>query len=160
MRKAPIVFIALLAGGCSSDAPTGTVRRSLPPPTLTVIATTRSVTNSQGGQDLEVTARLQNSTSVHIQLVSGLQCPLFVRLFLDPSGEFSGLLDGTMGCPTGLPTMDIPPGASLTLSRTIPQDSLVAFAPGKYGVNIAITTNGYVQGAWAGAIDLPLQPSQ
>src|SRR6185436_2365001 len=157
MSKSLFALIALFVVGCGSGVPTESkVLRSLPPPTLSMAATTQRVLNSSGGRDLEVTALLRNPTKVHIRVVNGPQCSLVVRLSPDPTGEMAGSLDGSMGCPSGLQTIDLAPGDSVVLKRVLASDTLSSFPAGTYGVNVAITTATYVQGAWAGAVVLPL----
>jgi hypothetical protein len=161
MRKTLIGLVALLPVGCSSDVPTGNDGHlRLPPPSLSVTATSRPVTNARGGQDLEVIAALRNPTAAHILLVNGAQCPLFVRLFPDPTGEPSGSLDLSMACPSGAPTVDLAPGDTAVLTRSLSEDTLASFAPGKYGINVVVTTTTGVQGVWGGAVVLPLGAPQ
>jgi len=103
---------------------------------------------------------LRNSTKSHILLVNGAQCPLFVRLFPDPTGEQSGSLDLSMGCKSGGPTLDLAPGDTATLTRVFPADTLASFAPGMYGINVVVTTTTDVSGVWGGTVLLPLGASQ
>jgi len=160
MRKTVICFAALSFVACSSE-PTGNgAGLRLPPPTLSVAASSRPIPNMRGGQDLEVSALLRNSTQSHILLVNGAQCPLFVRLFADPTGEPSGSLDGSMACASRGPTLDLAPGDTVALTRTLPADILASFAPGKYGINVVVTTTTVVTGAWGGTVLLPLGTSQ
>ena len=161
MRNALIGFVVLFLLGCSSETPTeNDARRTLPPPALSVTATSRPVSNVRGGQDLEVSALLRNSTKSHILLVNGAQCPLFVRLFPNPTGERPGSLDPSMACPSGRPTIDLAPGDTTVLTRALPADMLASFAPGKYGINVAVTTTTVLAGAWGGTVLLPLGTSQ
>lgn len=157
MRNQVIGFVLVFFLGCSSKTPTeNDSRLRLAPPTLSVTATSRPVSNATGGQDLEVSALLQNSTTTHILLVNSAQCPLFVRLFPDPTGEFSGSLDPSMGCPSGGPTIDLAPGVTTVLTRTLAAATLASFTPGKYGINVAVTTTTGLTGAWGGTVLLPL----
>lgn len=105
---------------------------------------------------LEVSASLRNATKVRIQVAVGAQCPLFVRLFPDPTGEPAGSLDASMACAPGGSILDLAPGDTTVVSRVLQQDTLSAFAPGTYGVNVAVTTTTGLLGAWAGAVQLPL----
>lgn len=161
MRNTLIGVVALFLFGCSSKSPTeNDGRLRLAPPTLSVTATSRLVSNMGGGQDLEVSALLRNSTKSHILLANGAQCPLFVRLFPDPTGEASGSLDPSMGCPSGGPTIDLAPGDTTVLTRTLPAATLASFAQGKYGINVAVTTTTDLIGTWGGTVLLPLGSSQ
>jgi len=116
--------------------------------------------NALGGQDLEVSALLRNSTKSHILLVNVAKCPLFVRLFADPTGEPSGSLDGSMACASTAPTLDLAPGDTAILTRVLPADVLASFAAGRYGINVVVTTTTVVSGAWGGTVLLPLGSSQ
>jgi hypothetical protein len=161
MRNMLMGFFALFLFGCSSKSPTeNDGRLTVAPPTLSVAATSRPVSNVGGGQDLEVSAVLRNSTKSHILLVNGAQCPLFVRLFPDPKGESSGSLDPSMGCPSGGPTIDLAPGDTRLLTHTLPAAALASFAPGQYGINVAVTTTTDLMGTWGGTVLLPLGTSR
>ena len=61
-----------------------------------------------------------------------------------------------MACAPGGSTLDLAPGDSTVVSRVLQADTLAAFAPGTYGVNVAVTTSTGLLGAWAGAVPLPL----
>jgi len=161
MRKTLVSFVVLFLLGCSSKSPTendGQLRTA--PPTISVSATSRPVSNVSGGQDLQVSALLRNSTKSHFLLANGTQCPLFVQLFADPTGEAAGSVALAMGCPSGGPTIDLAPGDSIVFTRTLPATTLALFAPGKYGINVAVTTTTDIIGVWAGAVLLPLAISQ
>jgi hypothetical protein len=161
MRKMVTGFVVLWFFGCSSKTPTeNDAGLRLPPPTLSVTATSHPIPNAGGGQDLEVIALLRNSTKSHILLVNGAQCPLFVRLFLNPTGEPSGAVDPSMGCKSGGQTLDLAPGDTVALTRVLPADTLASFAAGKYGINVVVTTTTVVSAAWGGAVLLPLEVSQ
>ena len=153
MRKALRVLPVSIAAACSGQGVTNL--HSLAPPTLQVTGTSR-VVSSPTVPDLEVSALLHNTTRVRIQVAVGAQCPLFVRLFPDASGQPLGSLDPSMACAPGGSSLDLAPGDSAVLTRIIPGDSLTAFASGTYGVNIAVTTSTGLLGAWAGAVQLPL----
>ena len=157
MRNTLVAFFALGSLACSSEMPTqNDSHLRTAPPTLSISATSREVLNANGSLDLEVSALLRNSTKSHIALVNGAQCPLFVRIFLDPTGEFSNSLDPSMGCPIGGPTVDLSPSDTALLTRVVPANTLASFAPGTYGINVVVTTTTVVSGVWAGAIVLPL----
>ena len=161
MRITLGVLVGLVSLGCNAEAPTQNgMENRLAPPTLSLTATSRPISNANGGQDLEVSALLRNSTKTHIGVATGALCPLFVRIFPDPTGEPSGSLDLSMACPSGSATVDLAPTDTLVLTRVLPADSLASFAPGNYGVNVAITTSTAVMGGWAGAILLPLGSSR
>jgi hypothetical protein len=161
MHKTLGILVALASFACNAEAPTenGGENR-LAPPTLSFSAASRPISNASGGQDLEVSVLLRNSTKTHIGVATGTLCPLFVRIFPDPTGEPSGSLDLSMACPSGSATVDLAPTDTLVLTRVLPADSLASFAPGNYGVNVAITTTTDVMGGWAGAILLPLGSSR
>ena len=161
MRNMVTGFVVLSFLACSSKAPTeNETGLRLAPPALSITATSRPIPNARGGQDLEVSALLRNSTKSHILLVNGAQCPLFVRLFPDPTGEQVGSLDPSMGCKSAGPTLDLAPGATATLTRVFPADTLASFAAGKYGINAVVTTTTGVSGVWGGTVLLPLEASQ
>jgi hypothetical protein len=89
-----------------------------------------------------------------------VQCPLFVRLFSDPTGEYFVSLDASIACAQNGTTLDLAPGDTAVLTRVIRADSLASFAQGVYGINVAVTTNTTLIGAWAGAVRLPLASAQ
>jgi hypothetical protein len=158
MRNAVRVLVALGVMACTSQAPTqGDSGLRLAPPTLSVSATTRVVASTAGGAPrLEVSAVLRNATGSHIRVAVGARCPLFVRLVPDSTGEPLGSLDAGMACAPGGPTLDVGPGDTAVLTRALGADSLATFAPGTYGVNVAVTTSTALVGVWAGAVQLPL----
>jgi hypothetical protein len=161
MHKTLGILVALASLACNAEAPTQNgMENRLAPPTLSLTAISRPISNASGGQDLEVSALLRNSTKTHIVVATGAVCPLFVRIFPDPTGEPSGSLDLSMACPSGSATVDLAPTDTLVLTRVVSADSLASFAPGNYGVNVAITTSTAVMGGWAGAILLPLGSSR
>ena len=148
-----LLSILVIVGACNSQGVTEVNR--LPPPTLQVTGTS-TVVSGASGPDLQVSAALRNATKVRIQVAVGAQCPLFVQLFSDPSGQPIGSLDASTGCAPGGSTLDLAPGDTATLTRLIHGDSLTAFSPGTYGVNIAVTTSTGLLGAWGGSVQLPL----
>jgi hypothetical protein len=158
MRNATRLLIALLLSACATQAPTGedVGRTRLAPPTLSVTATSRALPVPGSASDLQVSALLRNLTTTHIQVFVGAQCPLFVRIFPDPTGEQMGSTAAADACPAGGPTLDLAPGDTAVLTRVIRADALASFAPGTYGINAAVTTNTYLIGVWAGAVQLPL----
>jgi hypothetical protein len=127
-------------------------------PPLRITGANRVVTTG-GVSELEILASVRNSTSIRIQVVVGAQCPLFVRLFPDSSGEPAGSLGPSMACAPGGSSLDLAPGDTTVLTRRVSADSLAALAPGTYGVNVAVTTSTGLLGAWAGAVHLPLTPA-
>jgi hypothetical protein len=131
----------------------------LPPPTLSVSATTHVLSVASGAPDLEVSALLRNATLSRIRVAVGVQCPLFVRVFPDPTGEYAGSLDASMACPPGASTLELAPGETTVLTRVLAAATLASFAPGTYGVNVAVTTSTGLIGVWAGAVQLPLARS-
>ncbi|HVS61420.1 MAG TPA: hypothetical protein VHE82_12070 [Gemmatimonadaceae bacterium] len=157
MRNAVPLLVALGLLACTDRAPTENnyeMRRTAPP-TLSVSATTRVLPVAGGAPDLEISASLRNSTVSHIQVAVGAQCPLFVRIFPDPTGEYSGSLDPSMACAQGGPILDLAPGDTAVLTRVLRADTLASFAPGTYGINVAVTTTTDLIGVWAGAVQLP-----
>lgn len=156
MRHAIQLLVALALFACTGQGPTEMNR--LAPPTLSVSATTRVLPVASGAPDLEVSASLRNATRTRLWVALGAQCPLFVRVFPDPTGEFAGSLDASMACPPGASTLELAPGDSTVLTRVLGADSLASFAPGNYGVNVAVTTSTGLIGVWAGAVQLPLVP--
>jgi hypothetical protein len=143
--------------GCESS-PTG-IQRSLPPPTLSVTATAAVTLDTSGVPSLGISTLLLNNTDVRIDVRVGDTCPLFVRLFLNPTGQPSGHLDGSMACDHKGPTLSILPGDQSVLTRVLHADTLETFEPGMYGINVAVTTSTAVVGAWAGSVQLPLAVS-
>jgi hypothetical protein len=151
----PIRFlVALVLVACAGETPTEMRRPA--PPTLSVSATTRVIAETDSSLALEVSATLRNGTGVHIQVSVGPTCPLFVRLLWNPTGEFANYTSSSMACPRGGPTLDLAPGDTTVLTRMLGADTLATFAPGTYGVNVAVTTSTGLLGVWAGAVQLPL----
>ena len=64
-----------------------------------------------------------------------------------------------MACAPGGPTIALAPGDTAVLTRVLGADTLATFAPGTYGVNVAVTTTAAVIGVWGGAVQLPLTNS-
>jgi len=152
MRYSVMVLAPLAVAACSNE-PSNV--HTVAPPTLQVAGASQ-VVSSASGPVLQVSASLRNATRTHIQLAIGAQCPLFVRLVPDSSGAPMGSLDQSMACPSGSPTRDLAPGDTATLIRVLSGDSLTGIAPGRYGLNIAVTTSTALIGAWAGTVTLPL----
>ena len=148
-------FAAIAMLACTSQEPTGFLRTA--PPTLSVNATTQILATSGSTPVLEVSAVLRNGTTERIRVAVGLQCPLYVRLFADPTGEYQDALDASMACPADASALELAPGDTTVLTRVLRSDTLASYASGTYGVNIAVTTGTAVIGAWAGAVHLPLQ---
>jgi len=111
---------------------------------------------ASGAPNLEVSASLRNATKLRIGVAVGAQCPLFVRVFPDPTGEYADSLAASMACPPGASTLELAPGDTAVLTRVLSADTLASFAPGTYGVNVAVTTSTGLIGVWAGAVQLPL----
>jgi len=63
---------------------------------------------------------------------------------------------GDKACAPGGPTLELAPGDTTVLTRVLGADTLASFAPGMYGVNVAVTTSTALIGVWAGAVQLPL----
>ena len=160
MRNALRVLVVFGLVGWASQLPAQIVfrgRRAPVPRPLTVTASTRVLSATGAGPSLEVSALLENRTTRHKQVVIGARCPLWVRLFPAPTGEMSGSFDDSSLCRTRGPSLDIAPGHSATLTRVLRADTLTSFAPGTYGVNVAVTTNDGWIGVWAGTVQLPLK---
>jgi len=68
-------------------------------------------------------------------------------------------LDASMACPPGASTLELAPGETTVLTRVLDADTLASFAPGTYGVNVAVTTSPGLIGVWAGRVQLPLASS-
>jgi len=160
MREA-IGFLAIIGlVACTDEGPTlSDSRLRVAPPTLSVSATSRVSVNAGSGPELEVSASLQNKTKSHIQVAVGAQCPLFVQIFPNPTGEQRVTTSSTMACPSGGPTLDIAPGGSAVLTRVFSAETLASYAEGRYGINVAVTSSTGVLGVWAGAVELPLGSS-
>ncbi|HYT69939.1 MAG TPA: hypothetical protein VEK78_01075, partial [Gemmatimonadales bacterium] len=88
---------------------------------------------------------------MRIRIALGTQCPLFVRIFPDPTGEYAASVNGSMACPPGASPLELAPGDTAVLTRVLGADTLASFAPGTYGVNVAVTTSTGLLGVWAGA---------
>jgi len=154
MRHSIALPVVVILCACTDPAPTEMNR--LAPPTLSVSAATRAVSVPNGSPNLEVSASLRNATRLRIRVAVGTQCPLFVRIFPDPTGEYAGSVDGSMACPPGASTLELAPGDTAVVTRVLGADTLASFAPGTYGVNVAVTTSTGLLGVWAGAVQLPL----
>jgi len=61
-----------------------------------------------------------------------------------------------MACPPDASMLELAPGDTAVLTRVLGADTLASFAPGTYGVNVAVTTSTGLIGVWAGAVQLPL----
>jgi hypothetical protein len=160
MRITIPLLVALALCACTDPGPTESNYLRVAPPTLSVNATSRARTVEGGSPDLEISALLRNATSSHIQVAVGAQCPLAVRLFSDPTGEFTVSVSASMGCAPNGPTIDLAPGDTAVLTHVIRADSLASLTQGNYGVNVVVTTNTSVIGVWAGAVRLPLGSAQ
>ena len=157
VRNAIRLLVAIELLACTGQAPTQMNRLS--PPTLSISATTQVLSVAGGAPDLEVSASLRNAAQSRIRVAVGAQCPLFVRVFPDPRGEYAGSLDASTACPPGASTLELAPGETTVLTRVLDADTLASFAPGTYGVNVAVTTSPGLIGVWAGPVQLPLASS-
>lgn len=155
MRKFAAMLVVLCTLSCKSNGPTATDNR-VAPPLLSVSATSRALAVAGSASELEVSALLRNGTSTQIRVSVGAACPLFVRIFSDPTGESQGSLDSSMGCSLGGLTLDLAAGDTAVLTRVIGPTELSSYLPGMYGINAVVTTNPGLIGVWAGAIVLPL----
>lgn len=79
----------------------------LPPPTLSLSAAIQVVSTVDSTLALEVAATLRNETDVLIKVSDGPECPLYVRLFWNPTGEPAGSLSSAMACPPGSTTVGL-----------------------------------------------------
>jgi hypothetical protein len=159
VRKLALLLVTLVVPACTGPSqPLPTDHHGPAPPSLSITATAQVISNGSGALDLEVRASLQNATTVHFQVADPGRCPLFVQLFSNPTGEAAGSLDASMACPSGTPTFDLAPGDSAVLTRVLRAADLAAFSPGKYGINVVVTTSTVASGVWAGNVDLPLVP--
>jgi hypothetical protein len=158
MRKIMLSMIALGSLACRGDTVTNVqcCELRLPPPTVTVRATSRPILNADSLAELEVSAVVSNRTSVHLNVAVGVQCPLGVRIFPDPTGAQMSEVSESMACPSGGPTVDLGPSDSLTLTHVVHADSLSLFAPGAYGLSVVLRSSTAIIGVWAGAVQLPL----
>src|SRR5882762_4427318 len=154
MRSSIRLPVLVALGACTGRGPTEMNR--LAPPTVSVSASTRAVSVASGAPNLEVSASLRNATKLRIGVAVGAQCPLFVRVFPDPTGEYAGSLDASVACPPNVSMLELAPGDTTVLTRVLGSDTLASFAPGTYGVNVAVTTTTGLIGVWAGAVQLPL----
>lgn len=152
MRTLSVLLAVLIVTACGREP---TAFRTAAPPTLRITGTNR-VVSVAGVPQLEVSASLRNPTTIHIKVAVGEQCPLFVRLYQDTTGEPAGSLNPSMACPPSAPTRDLAPGDTAVLIRVLRGDSLASLAPGTYGINIAVTTSTALMGTWGGFVQLPL----
>jgi hypothetical protein len=152
MRILSVLLVVFIVTACGREP---TALRTPAPPTLRITGTNR-VVSVAGVPHLEVSASLRNPTTIHIRVSVGEQCPLFVQLYPDTTGEPAGRLNPSMACPPSAPTRDLAPGDTALLIRVLGGDSLASLAPGNYGVNIAVTTSTALIGKWAGFVQLPL----
>jgi hypothetical protein len=134
----------------------GASRGRLSPWTLTVTASTRVLSETDSAPSLEVSTLLENRTPIHIRVVTGAQCPLFVQVVPNPTGELAFSTASRMRCKTGR-ALDLAPGKRTTLRRVLRADTLAHFPPGRYGVSAVVTTGTDLIGAWAGSVELPLR---
>ena len=160
MRVRKSVTWSLLIGAvaCAERSPTdGSNFQKNPPPTRIVVSAATRVMNFPGRPpQLEVSAVLRNNTTASFEIIVGGACPLFVRIFPDPTGEPVTSVDNSMACPPTGPSFTLAPGDTSVVTRMISPDTLATFSPGMYGINVAVTTNASVIGGWAGAVRLPL----
>jgi hypothetical protein len=152
--------LALVLMACTDQAPTETAHHKRDSQTISVSAVTRVMVSAIAPPELEVSASLLNGMPSLVRVAVGEQCPLFVRIFPDPTGEYMGALNASMACAPGGPALDLAPGDSAVLTRVLGADTLASFAPGRYGVNVAVTTDTYLIGVWAGTVQLPLALSR
>lgn len=150
------LFVAAIAAACGDTATA--VRRSRPPPLLTLNAATR-VLSAGAVNELEVSASLRNETTTQIRVAVGSECPLYVRIFPDPTGEAADSLSSSWACALDGRTIALVPGDTAVLTRVLGADTLASFAPGRYGVDVAVTTSTGLIGKRAGTIQLPLPSS-
>lgn len=156
MRRSMGVLIVLASLSCKGESPTQSNNLGPAPPSLYPTATSFAVAVPGGASELEVSVTLHNYTATHLQAVVSSSCPFAVRFFPDSSGAYEYI--GVVGCPAGGSKLDVAPGDSAVLTRMFGADTLATFAPGNYGINILVgTVSGWI-GAWAGAIQLPLEP--
>jgi hypothetical protein len=155
MRLALCVLLAA-AAACSSSPGMTECCRTGTGPGLNVTAYTQVVPVPGGAPSLQISAVLTNPSTTHILVGMGPQCPLFVQLLSDPTGQPMGSLDGSMACPSSTVTLDVAPGDSAILTRTLTAAALTQYPSGTYGVDISVTTSTALTGVWAGAVQLPL----
>jgi hypothetical protein len=158
MRSVIRAVVALDLLACTGNTPTGSML-TLAPPTLSVSAATHVLPATSGTPELQVSASLRNGTKIRIGVAVGTECPLFVQLSPDPTGQPAGSLDASMACPPGGSVLELAPGDTAVLTRVLGADTLAAYAAGLYGVNVAVTTSTGLLGVWAGAVQLPLTTS-
>lgn len=153
MRCPMPLLVALSLLACRGEAPTSTGENRLPPPTVSVSASTSVISLPSGDPGLEVIAFLRNGTTSHIRVYHGAQCPLYVSIDWDPTGEPAGSLWWWMACPWSTVPMDLAPGDTASLTRVF--GPFTSITPGTYGINVAVTTSTGLIGVWAGAVHLP-----
>lgn len=155
MRK-PLRMLGILVLFACSDRGLTQIHRRGAPETLSVDGSVRAIGATGAAPELEVAASLRNETHSRIQVAVGERCPLFVRIYPDPTGEAADSLSGSWACAPGGPTLDLAPGDTAVLTRVFSADTLATFAPGRYAVSVAVTTNTYLIGVRAGTVQLPL----
>jgi hypothetical protein len=154
MRLRAIPFFAMALLAC--DGSSSLQEHRLPPPTVSVSASTLVLHPAGSPPALRVSALVRNETSEPLQVAVGPACPLFVRVFPDSTGEYQASVDASMACATGTPTLLLAPGDSTVLTRLLTAADLALYGPGTYGVNVVVTTSTAIIGVWGGAIALPL----
>jgi hypothetical protein len=157
MREVFCSVALIVLAACSGDSLSAVdTQNRLPPPVPRIDASSRVTSDAGGVPVLEVSAILRNPTTTVFKVATGPNCPLFVQLYPAPTGQYVGQLNGSMACSPSSPTFDLAPNDSVILTRTFRSDSLATYAPGNYGINVAVTTTTAVIGKMAGNVILPL----
>ena len=98
---------------------------------------------------------VKNETDSLMGVAVAPDCPLFVRIAPDPTGEPAGFAAASDFCAVAGAMVSLAPGESTALTGVIDSDSLATFGAGTFGVNVSVSTSNAVIGVWAGAVELP-----
>jgi hypothetical protein len=121
----------------------------LSPPTVAL-----SAVSVDSGGVLKITVTVTNPTRVSLQVFNSADCAFAVRIFPDSTGEPMSATGAS--CASDGTTVNLAPGGSLILSRTLSASDLTQYAAGQYGINVTVETPLYRIVGWGGAVKLPL----
>jgi hypothetical protein len=157
MRKVLWCVVAASVLACTDHgSPTQNNGLTLPPPHLTMTATSRVIATDGGARALEISAMMKNETDKVMAVEVDPNCPLIVQIQPDPTGEPQGSTAASDFCPLSGPMLAIAPGDSTVLTRVIGSDSLAAYGSGTFGLSALASTSTVLMAVWAGAVQLPL----
>jgi hypothetical protein len=146
----------LACTACGADQ---MVRMTPAPPSPILVGTVRVVPDGNGQLGVEVAAHVSNSTNVHFHLGTASNCPLYVRIFPDSTGEPIGVGGFPDPCPSSLLTIDLAPGDSIVLTQFTPASVFTSLPPMLYGFNVGVAFDQRSITGWAGSVRVPLKPA-